>query len=528
MEVGENMPKINKFKESLLDKNTMSITWELVPGRGAREKAQEDVIINAEKASKGGKVHALTLTDNPGGNPAISAEILAAEIVQMGIEPLVHFTCKDKNSNQIESLLYALDRVGVRNLLVMTGDYVYSGFFGRARPVFDLDPMHVLILLSEMNKGLECKGPKGINKHKPSDFFAGAVCSPFKKTEAELMSQYYKLKMKVAAGADFIVSQIGFDARKIHELLQFVKVNNWDIPVVGNIYVLPFGTAKLMSKNRIPGCVVTDKMLAELEKESKAPDKGKEARFLRAAKMYAIMKGMGYAGVHIGGHGTKYEDIEYIIDKGEKLSKDWMSLICEFDYPMPDGFYYFEKDEKTGLNSDRVTDRKGRALDTKVELIYPLSKIVHALMLEPGTPLWKPMRAIAKSIEDTVFEKPYHFIEHITKTMLYDCKDCGDCALPDLAYVCPMSQCPKNIRNGACGGSYDGWCEVYPGKKKCAYVRAYSRLKSCSKEHYLDHDMIPPWNLNLNQTSSWINLYLGRDHNADKYGIERIDSKNNK
>lgn len=49
-----------------------------------------DVTLNAEKASKGGKIHALTLTDNPGGNPAISPEILAAEIVQMVIEPLVH------------------------------------------------------------------------------------------------------------------------------------------------------------------------------------------------------------------------------------------------------------------------------------------------------------------------------------------------------------------------------------------------------------------------------------------------------
>lgn len=264
--------------------------------------------------------------------------------------------------------------------------------------------------------------------------------------------------------------------------------------------------------------------MTELEDESKASDKGKEARYLRAAKMYAIMKGMGYAGVHIGGLGTKYEDIEYIIDKGEELSKDWISLISEFDYPMPDGFYYFNKDEKTCLNSDKITNRKGRALDAKVEFVYHISKLVHALMLEPGTPLWKPMKAIAKIIKDTPLEKPYHFVEHITKTILYDCKDCGDCALPDLAYLCPMSQCPKNIRNGACGGSYDSWCEVYPGKKKCVYVRAYSRLKSCGREHYLDHDVIPPWNVDLNQTSSWINLYLGRDHNADKYGIERVDS----
>lgn len=111
----------NAFKNSILDKNTFSITWELVPGRGAFEKSQEAALLAAEQAAKGGKVHALTITDNPGGNPAILADFLGQEIIKMGIEPLIHFTCKDKNRNQLESQLYALDWAGIRNLLVMTG-----------------------------------------------------------------------------------------------------------------------------------------------------------------------------------------------------------------------------------------------------------------------------------------------------------------------------------------------------------------------------------------------------------------------
>src|SRR5665647_1930881 len=99
----------NKFKDSLLDKNTLSVTWELVPGRGANEKAQEVAIACAEQAVKGGRVHAITLTGNPGGNPAMLADYLGMEILKVGIEPLVHFTCKDKNRNQMESELYALD-----------------------------------------------------------------------------------------------------------------------------------------------------------------------------------------------------------------------------------------------------------------------------------------------------------------------------------------------------------------------------------------------------------------------------------
>ena len=133
----------------------------------------------AKQAAQGGKISAITLTDNPGGTPAMSADFMGSEILKLGIEPLVHFTCKDKNRSQIESQLYALDRAGVRNLLVMSGDYPVSGYQGRPAPVFDLDPIHTLQLISDMNRGLTYPGVKGNVRHQPSDFFPGAVVSPF-------------------------------------------------------------------------------------------------------------------------------------------------------------------------------------------------------------------------------------------------------------------------------------------------------------------------------------------------------------
>ena len=165
---------LSKFYESLAHKDVFSVTWELVPGRGAFEKDQEEVISDAGKAATGGKIHALTLTDNPGGNPAISAEFLDAEVKRLGIEPLVHFTCKDKNRNQLEALLHGLERAEARNLLVMTGDYTYSGHKGRSKPVFDLDPTQLLGLIGEMNKGLELHTPRGTAN---LNLRAGARCT---------------------------------------------------------------------------------------------------------------------------------------------------------------------------------------------------------------------------------------------------------------------------------------------------------------------------------------------------------------
>ena len=506
----------NRFKEALLNPSVFPVTWELVPGRGAREVAQEKAIALAGQAARGEKIQALTVTDNPGGTPAMSADFMGCEILKLGIEPLVHFTCKDKNRNQIESQLYALDRAGGRNLLVMSGDYPVSGYQGRPAPVFDLDPIHTLQLISDMNRGLEYPGVKGKVRHQPSDFFTGAVVSPFKATEAEQMLQYYKLKKKIDAGAQFIVTQLGYDVRKFHEILLFMKQSGFNLPLMGNIYILPYGAAKMMNRNELPGSVVTDKLLAEIDRERNDPDKGEGARILRAARMYAIMKGMGFSGVHIGGHNIKYEQVEEIIRQGEWLTSQWTDLIRHFDYPITDGFYYFEYDPNTGLNREKPTQRKSRPLDAKGECCYGFSRLFHKLMFEPGKKLYGVMKGLSGKVAGTKMEGIFHKLEHLTKVMLFDCKDCGDCALIDVAYLCPMSQCPKNQRNGACGGSFEGWCEVYPGKKQCVYVRAYARLKKHGEEARLEKGIVPPCNWDLYQTSSWINFYLGKDHTSKR------------
>jgi methylenetetrahydrofolate reductase (NADPH) len=512
----------NKFKQSLLDKSTFSVTWELVPGRGAREKAQETIFSNAEAAAKSGKIHALTITDNPGGTPAISAEFLGVEIVKLGIEPLVHFTCKDKNRNQMEGLLHGLSRAGVRNMLVMTGDYPVSGYGGRPKPVFDFDPIHTIELIGELNAGLQVGTTAKPAQLQQTEFFTGCAVSPFKSGEAEQLIQYYKLKKKIEAGAEFIVPQLGYDMRKFHEVLQFVRENGWDIPIMGNIYLLPFGTGRAMNRNTVPGCVVTKELLAQLENEKGAEDKGKRARLDRAAKMYACFKGMGYDGVHIGGHGVPIGDVEYIIGKGEEFAPNWLEFVKELSFPQPNGFYYYEKDEKTGLNTAVHTNRKNRPPETDVPVMYGMSRLMHKFMFEPGKGIFGLMRSIMKSVDGSGIEGFVTKIEHLIKVMFFDCENCGDCSLFEIAYLCPMSQCPKKQRNGACGGSFEGWCEVYPNKKKCIYVRAYARLKKHSEEESIRDIYVPPCNWDFYQTASWINFYLGRDHVGKRIGVPSV------
>jgi len=511
--------KTNPLRAAILDAKTFCVTWEQIPGRGAFEIQQELVIENVAKAGTGGTIHALSVTDNPGGNPAISTEMLCAEIKRMGAEPLVHLSCRDKNRSEIESMLYGLAAEGVRNVLLLSGDYPSGeGYEGRPKPVFDVDPVNALRLIETMNRGLEHQvmGKKVILA--PTDFFAGVCVSPFKQLESELMAQYAKLKKKIEAGGKFIITQVGYDARKLHEVLQWLRVNGYSIPALANIYILPYGAAKLMNANGIPGCVVTGKLVAELAEEAKAPDKGKSGRLLRAAKLYAIAKGMGYAGAHIGGHGITYDMVEFIINKGEELSKNWEPLVTEFDYPQKDGFYLYEKDPKTGLNTEVLTKRP---LNPSPPFIYRFSRVAHHLFFKEKSWRFRVLLPFARRVDASPkAKKVFEFFELLAKAALFHCLNCGDCALFDTAYVCPMSQCPKNQRNGACGGSYEGWCEVYPNEKKCIWVQAYERYKAYHEEDKLGEYIVTPCNWELWQTASWLNFYLGRDHTAKRLGIK--------
>jgi len=515
--------RMNSLKEILVSPDIFGVTWEQIPGRGAFEMQQEEVIENAQRAARKGKIHAISVTDNPGGNPAISTEILCTEIKKLGIEPLVHLAFRDKNRNQCESLLYGLAALGVRNLLMLTGDYPStSGFQGRPKPVFDLDSVHGLQLAEMMNRGMEHEAMGKKTTLAATDFFAGAAVSPFKQSEPELMGQYYKLKKKIEAGTKFLVTQVGYDARKFHELLLWLKTKAYRIPAVMNIYILPYGAGKVMNANQIPGCVVTDKLLAQLDEERKTKDKGRQARLDRAAKMYAIAKGMGYSGAHIGGHGSNYETVEYIIHKGEELAPNWRDVLPEFDFPQKEGFYLFRKDEKTGLNLETPAPRNDKATHPPV---YLFSRLAHVTLFNPESVLFKTLRPAAEWLDDAPrLKSAFGCLEHISKVALFDCMNCGDCGLFDVAFLCPMSQCPKNQRNGPCGGSYDGWCEVYPDKK-CVWVRAYQRLKGHKEEDSIGEHIVPPCNWELQHTSSWLNFYLGRDHTAKRLGIKPPDKK---
>ncbi|OZM75948.1 methylenetetrahydrofolate reductase C-terminal domain-containing protein [Pseudonocardia sp. MH-G8] len=100
-------------------------------------------------------------------------------------------------------------------------------------------------------------------------------------------------------------------------------------------------------------------------------------------------------------------------------------------------------------------------------------------------------------------------LERRSKEALYGCRMCGQCALPATAYACPMT-CPKQLRNGPCGGvAPNGDCEVHPGER-CVWLIAYERAAATGHESDLAL-LQRPIDQRLRGTSSWVHYWLGRD-----------------
>ena len=181
--------------------------------------------------------------------------------------------------------------------------------------------------------------------------------------------------------------------RKFHEIkLLLASRGMAEFPVIGNVYLLTRGVAKLFNSGKLAGCVVSDELLAQCEKYAAGPDKGQAFFRELAAKQLAVFRGLGFAAGYLGGI-AKLETFGQIIDLAESYAADdWREFIKEIQFSQPDEFFLFEHDPQTGLASpDRFNPQFIASLarppkSKEVTLNYRLSRFVHrpGLHARPG------------------------------------------------------------------------------------------------------------------------------------------------
>ncbi len=521
----------DRFRD-LLHSDRFYYGAELVTTRGFTEpQAPNQLADTARALLEDPRIGWISITDSPGGAPMLPPDWLAGFVPQHRERVVLHLTCKDMNRNGLEAAAWRYAAEGFNNILAITGDYPTTGFRGVPDPVFDLDSVGLIALLDSMNRGLEVPDRRGGTQSLPkTDFYIGCVVSPFKQHERELMPQYFKLVRKILAGARWVIPQLGYDMRKFHEVKLMLQSRGIDVPVIGNVYLLTGTVARLFYSGQLAGCVVSDELLERAEKYAAGPDKGR--RFFRelAAKQLAVFKGLGFAAGYLGGI-AKAETFGQIIDLAESYGgDDWRELMKETSFGVPGEFFLFEHDPQTGLSApDRINPQYLKSLDRppwsrEVTLGYRVSRMVHELAFARGKNLYGFMQWLFRRWDRKpgLMGRLAYWLEREAKHLGYGCQDCGQCSLPDCAYLCPNAGCSKGSRNGPCGGSRGGRCEL--DDKECFWARVYDRLKYYGQSETMLDGPIVIYDARLKNTSAWANAYLDRDHHAPRGDAEPPES----
>lgn len=513
----------NSFR-SALDRGEFVCTAELVLGRDHTAVEAAEFIRDASQQADGIKV--ISLTDLPGGNPALPPEAFVSCVLERGLTPIAHVTGKDGNRAALESRLHALARAGAENILALTGDAPKEAFGGKAKPVYDFDSVLILWLVQALREGLEYSvGPKTA-RSTPFNFLAGAVVNPFKVREPDLMMQFYKLRLKVAAGARFVITQIGFNVRKLHELKLYMEREGLGhIPVLANVYVPTAKIAKMMQTGELAGCAVTDGLVRRLEAEKKPQ------RLERAALMVAAARELGFAGAHIGGFGLVHRDFQTIVERAGAIGKAWRARIDEITFASPGDFYLFHTGPD-GL-SDGASEYQTSPARPRPSLVQRLSETVYKHFIQEGSAgsrFFSPrLKASHHSNgRDTAAHKLWARL--LAPASLYrkatlGCVGCGDCLQDHLNYAgCSMRWCHKELRNGPCGGSRrDGRCEARP-ERPCVWNLIYQGTLAMGDDpEKFARTLIPPRDWGLDRTNALVNRFAGVDNLARRRRVgERV------
>ena len=419
-----------------------------------------------------------SVTSYAGGKFGQDPVRVATAVRARGLTPNVHLTCVYDDRAKILKTLKTLSALELFNVFALTGDYPTEA---QAKPVFDLDSVQLVALIAK------------VREEQRLPFHISVAVSPFKYAREDCLYQYLKLEKKVAAGANLAITQVGWDATKFAELQRYLTEHHIDVPVLGNVYVLSRRAAERMAGGSPPGCWASPELVERIKKESEGPNGGLDARLERAAQTVAVLKGLGYAGAYIGGTHDA-EHLKRIIARAQELEPDWQQCAAELQFGQAGGFYLYDSPAPPRRRLPLVS----RALDGAGQLM-PVTR---------DTWLRRRLQAVSAWVDGRpLLAKLTERFEYAIKRPAFGCQACGNCVLGHMEYVCPQT-CPKQMRNGPCGGTLFTRCEVID--QECIWVSVYQRAEAASRVGDLK-TRIPAPNRMLKGTSSWINYFLGRD-----------------
>lgn len=250
------------FRDAL-NSGKFVVTAEVGPPKGTDIKK----ILHESELLKG-KVDALNVTDNQSAVMRISSVSFCKLLLEMGHEPILQMTCRDRNRIGLQSDLLGASILGIKNVLCMTGDHPNAGDHKEAKPVYDIESVQLLKVVAGLNAGKDMMG----NELKgATDFYQGAVVTP---ESNPIEPQLMKFEKKIEAGANFFQTQAIYDIDKFKEFMSYAR--KFPVKILAGLVLLKSaGMANFMNKF-VPGITVPQNLIDELKEagKEKAMDAG--------------------------------------------------------------------------------------------------------------------------------------------------------------------------------------------------------------------------------------------------------------
>ena len=226
---------------------------EIIPPKGWRPDA---MIAQCRRLREAG-VDAVNVLDGPRAQTRMG--VLPAALVILrdtGLEPIVHYTCRDRNMLGMISDLLGAAAAGIRNLLLVTGDAPTAGPYPDSTAVFDIDSIGLTNLVHRLNQGLD---PGGTPLDEPTRFVIGVAVNPAPVDVARELKRFY---WKVDAGAEFAVTQPVFDPDRFAAFVR--RIEEFHVPVIASLWpLLSVRNAEFVA-NELPGIAVPDAVIRRM------------------------------------------------------------------------------------------------------------------------------------------------------------------------------------------------------------------------------------------------------------------------
>ena len=291
--------------KTALEQGQFAVTAEMAPPKGCDFSEQLEVAQVLK-----GRVHGVNVTDMQSACLKASSLGLCIHLKQAGIEPILQITGRDRNRMAIMGDVLSAASFGIDTILALTGDHPVVGDCKQSKPVYDLDSVGILNMLSKMEEtGCDCGGNPLSAAPK---LFKGACVTPVYEP---MILQVHKLKQKVDAGAKYIQTQGIFDTESLKRFLDAVDRANIHVPIMAGIIPLKSaGMAKFMNAN-VPGIAVPQEQIDLLASAKERGVKASELGIDLAAKLIADIKNENLCpGVHIMAIGAE-KNVPVILEK---------------------------------------------------------------------------------------------------------------------------------------------------------------------------------------------------------------------